>query len=398
MKKVFSHIYSFLIILMIFMGALPLSADNDFPIVAYYGIPHAHASESRYKEFKDAGFNISIDYYSNADDALKCLNYADKHGIKLILAGNYVNSPNVNDFVNKVRNHNALYGYSLKDEPKYREYNNIVLAKNAIRTADKGKHPFYLNLFPNYGNWMLEHIGVKEYKDYVNRYAKLDIPQISFDFYPFLKKGERKEWYMTLMDVRNISAQVKKPFWGFILITPHSVYKQPKYEEIRIQAFVNLAFGAQGLQYFTYWTPSQYDDNDFHDAPIGSNGKRTKNYNLVKRLNSEIKLYTKYFQGAIFNNIGCLGDIPKGMNRYRNKDVNYGSIKLENGKSIIVSAFTKDKYDYLVIVNRDTNNSATVSLQNKPNNLVSVSKTGVIRRAKNSYTINKGDILLLRLS
>jgi len=36
---------------------------------------------------------------------------------------------------------------------------------------------------------------------------------------------------------------------------PHIVYPQPEMSHLRIQAYTNLAYGAQGLEYFTYQTP-----------------------------------------------------------------------------------------------------------------------------------------------
>ena len=47
--------------------------------------------------------------------------------------------------------------------------------------------------------------------------------------------------------------RVGKPLWAFTLLTPHSgAYAQPTIGGLRLQAFSDLAYGAQAIQHFTF--------------------------------------------------------------------------------------------------------------------------------------------------
>ena len=54
---------------------------------------------------------------------------------------------------------------------------------------------------------------------------------------------------------------------------------------LRLQVYANLAYGAKGIQYYTYWTPKAHDNYDYHDGPISYTGEKTKTYSLVKSMN-----------------------------------------------------------------------------------------------------------------
>ena len=54
---------------------------------------------------------------------------------------------------------------------------------------------------------------------------------------------------------------------------------RPQLQHLRgLQAFSNLAYGAQAIQYFTYWTMKS-DTWNFHEGPVGLDGKPCAVYN-----------------------------------------------------------------------------------------------------------------------
>lgn len=386
----------YLIIILLQLFACQLYAE-EFPIVAYYGIPHKYATLSRYNDMREAGFNISIDHYTNAKDAIKCLSMAENAGIKLIMSGNCMKGESVENFVAQVCTKKALYGYCLADEPRMSDYNELSALKKRIIGIDKNAHPCYLNLFPNYDDVLLKHIGVEDYEQYLLKYSKLKTPQLSFDFYPFTKRGERKRWMQTLMAVKKVSTNVGRPFWGFILITPHSVYPQQSYSQLLLQAYTNLAFGAQGLEYFTYWTPPKYGPNDFHDAPIDIDGNKTDNYRLVKKLNKQIYPYLRFFKDAEVERIGCLGKIPEGMEKMEVLPYGIKNLKMYDASSALLSVMSKRGNRYLVIVNRDVNNKMRLKLTYSNDNVKCIAKDGSSVKVKSEYIVEPGDMLMLNI-
>lgn len=81
---------------------------------------------------------------------------------------------------------------------------------------------------------------------------------------------------------------------------------------MRVQMFTNLAYGAQGLQYFTYWTPVSSTE-DFRGGPITLEGKRSTVYDHIKTLNQEIKSLSGVFYGAKVKSLEFFGNkIPIG--------------------------------------------------------------------------------------
>ena len=141
-----------------------------------------------------------------------------------------------------------------------------------IKAADS-THFCYLNLLPN---------GVDEqalgdtYRGYVNRFInEVQLPLVSFDCYPVIGDQVRHNWYENLEIIADESKKANLPFWAFALSTAHTPYPIPTMSELRLQMYSNLAYGAQVLQYFTYWNPDTTTWN-FHQAPITMNKKRSQ--------------------------------------------------------------------------------------------------------------------------
>ena len=51
------------------------------------------------------------------------------------------------------------------------------------------------------------------------------------------------------------------------MATKHWKYPHPTLATLRLQMFSDLAYGAQGLQYFTYWTPVNSEGFDYEFGP-----------------------------------------------------------------------------------------------------------------------------------
>ena len=76
MKKI-----SYLFLSIFICSLLPVQAE--IPIVAYFGIPLEYSNVNRFKEFKEAGFDVSICFYDDTpvDTLLRILDDAQKSGI-----------------------------------------------------------------------------------------------------------------------------------------------------------------------------------------------------------------------------------------------------------------------------------------------------------------------------
>lgn len=388
-------IKKYLIILFCVLNLLSV-AKADIPIIAYGGIPDKYSSTNRYREFKEAGFDIMIESYGGrpTNSMIKKLNDAQKAGIKLILASNQLLT-NPQNVINSIKNHPSLYAYFLCDEPKPSNLNELYKQYQLIKRYDPNT-PCYINLFPNYGERSLNNHGIHSYQQYLEEASSLGLPQLSFDHYPITTSGIRSTWYSNLEAVRKESIKTNKPFWAFVLCTPHYIYPQPTLSMLRLQIYSNLAYGAKAIQYFTYWTPEPDGHYDYHDGPISSNGRRTKTYNLVKEMNSELHNLIPLFDGSEIISVKHLGRIPDGGEKAKKMPQNIKKLKINANEGSIVSLLKKNNNHYLLIVNKDYKESIRLTIKAEPS-VVRITKSLLEEKIKTTYSIPAGDILIFKL-
>ena len=373
---------------------LPIQAE--IPIVAYYGIPLEYSNISRFKEFKEAGFDVSICFYNDTpvDTLLRILDDAQKSNIRLIISSGWVSvQPHVG--IPRLKNHPALYGYFLQDEPWPKDISETKRRYQAMAKQDT-KKPTYVNLLPNYGDGMPREIKMPPYKQYLQQTSAIGLPFISFDFYPIMKSGIRNTWYSCLEDIRQESLRTNKPFWAFALCTPHCDYPQPTIESLRLQIYSNLAYGAQAIEYFTYWTPKPTDEWDFHDAPISINGHRTRNYKLVKQMNQELRDLLPLFDKAEVLTVNHMVKIPEGTTKLQRIPTNIKKLKITGRQGAIISTFKKYGHLYMAIVNKDYLSDMELNISAKKN-VTMITKQLKETTAKSKYKIGGGDILIFKL-
>ena len=334
------------------------TADKRFPIIAWSGVPEGHTSLERYKELADCGFTHSFSSFSNVDTVTRALDVAKQVNVRLL-----VNLPPLQSdpegTVKKLKSHPALGGYYLRDEPSAADFAELGAWVKRIRDVDPD-HPCVINLFPTYAT--PGQLGAANYQEHVNRFVKeVPVPLISFDHYPVVGKQVRGDWHQNLDIIRSSSAAAGKPFWAFCLSVAHNPYPIPTIEHLRLQANTNLAYGAQGIQYFTYWTPGDTSTWNFHEGPIAAEGKRTGTYDVVKRANAEIQSLAPIFVGSQVTSVGHLGDpLPAGAKPYKPA----GPIRAieVDGPGVVVSSLTGNDRRYLVIVNRDLEKPTVVKV------------------------------------
>ena len=374
-----------------------LHIQAEIPIVAYYGVPLAYSNVNRFKEFKEAGFDVSICFYDDTpvDTLIRILNDAQKSGIRLIISSGWVSvQPNIG--IPRLKNHPALYGYFLQDEPWPADIPETTRRYRAMARYDTSK-PTYVNLLPDYDDELPDDARMTSYNKYLQATSAIGLPFISFDFYPIRESGIRKTWYSCLENIRQESLRTRRPFWAFALCTPHVDYPQPTIETLRLQIYSDLAYGAQAIEYFTYWTPKPTDEWDFHDAPISLNGRRTHNYALVKRMNQELRYVLPLFDGAKIQSVKHMGRIPEGTTKLSQAPVNIQKLKVSGKQGAIISTMQKDGHLYMIVVNKDYQGDLRLNLTAKePVKMITkhLTETAV----ESSYIIKGGDMLLFKLN
>lgn len=360
------------------LALLPLHAvlagepPQGFPIIA--DIMHTEFYDAeRFRDVHKAGFNACMCWCKTPEKMRAALTHAQSHGMKVIMySDSFIDQPEKS--IPLVKGHEALWQYHLADEPTMKRWEKLNNLQKRIKKIDPNAK-CYINLLPNSSKEVLKSIGLNSYPEYLKEFSKIEQPQISYDYYPILKNGKLgAKWYSILEDIRNESLRTGKPFWAYILCVPHHIYPMPTLGHLRLQCYINLAYGAQGILYFSYSTPAQYGPFDFHDGPLLRNGKKSKTYDLVKKMNAELKY------------VACL---------FWQSKVTHIEHRRYLGGEVVVSRFKKGDKRYTCFVNKSAEKEVTVSLS--ANNYARrVRKDLKTEKVKSRYTLPAGDILILR--
>lgn len=373
--------------------AVAVRAGASMPVIAYMGPVVDHLSQEEYADMAACGFTHAINIYNSTAKARTDMQNAGKAGIRV-----FVHTPQVVDrpreAASELKGCPALAGYFLADEPSLNGLEQLAGKVRTIRGVD-AVHPCYVNLHPFYDNNQLKATGAGSYRQYVQAASAMGLPQISFDFYPVTRTGMRPAWFYTLNEIRRESLRRGVPFWGFVLSVPHGDYPAPTWASLRLQAYVNLVYGAQAIEYFTYRTPVD-DRYHFHDAPIGLDGRKTRTYDLVKSFNAELKPVASLFYQSQIKSVGHLVRIPDGCAKFvAPRPVK--SLVVKGKKGVVAAVFNKNGHTYMAVVNKDYKETATFSIETSDSRVAAISKKLRAEKLKKSYTLQAGDIQMFRI-
>jgi len=380
---------------------------EEIPIMAWFGVQE-HTID-RYHELKEAGINYNFTYYPNVEVLATAMDAANTAGVRMIIHCPELETE-TEKIVNRFINYPALAGYYLRDEPISNDFPHLGELARRIQAIDNN-HYCYINLFPNYAS--PEQLGIPTYLEYVQSFLKeVPVQFLSFDHYPIRSYAGVRSlysgWYENLEIISDEACKAGIPFWAFALTIAHHPYPIPTLADLRLQVYSNLAYGAQGIQYFTYWTT---DPLVYNDCPIGSDGKKTDIWYKVQQMNREIKALSKVFLSAqvikvehiATNASGENADIPIATTRFdfANRPAEASIIKkfaIPNNTNALVSFLKNGNRAYMVIVNKNLEggDNVTFTIKGSPG-LQLIKKDGKAVSAffqSSKQTVTPGDVLI----
>ncbi len=300
-----------LITLLLLASTAAFAAGNKFPISMWQASPRH--DDATYKEMVEAGFNVVFDYTTG--DQLAVLDMCQKYGIKCQVCNipALAKDPsdpefekNLDDIIAQYKDHPALWGYHICDEPLFDSYARIGAVTKYLKKKDP-KHPAFTNLLPNYGSFLF---GGRTFDDYVRTFIKEVEPDImSYDHYSLMVDGNDRfnSTYDNLEVFRKACRDYNVPFNSIVLSIPHEAgtnravgYRNPNEAELRWQVYTALAYGAKGILYFCYHVPGWDTDSSLEtgkepyagfywgDAILNRDLTRNEKYYIVKEINAEI--------------------------------------------------------------------------------------------------------------
>lgn len=371
------------------MAQEKLRTDRQIPIVAWASFPAGETNTGRFKELREMGINISLSGYADADAMQKALDAAHEAGIKMISSCPELKT-DVEKTVKRFMNHSSLAGYFLRDEPVRKDFATLGAWAKAIQAIDQ-EHFCFVNLMASIHTTKTEALGTESYAAYVRTFVE-EVPTqlLSFDFYPVLVDGIHERWYDGLEIFSAEARRSGKPFWAFALASSYNaLHPVPTVPALRLQHYSNLAYGAQGLQYYTYWM-----SEGLRNAPIGMDGKRTVVYDMIKAVNKEIQDLAGVFMGSRVVSVGHTGVvIPRGTSRLNTLPWAIQVFETQ-GTGALVSTLENGENAFFVVVNRDPEQAMPVTILGDPS-LKKVLKDGSIVKASlyaPTTAIGPGDI------
>jgi Ricin-type beta-trefoil lectin domain-like len=232
----------------------------------------ANEDRRRLADLKAAGFNLMVKSYRLTlpkEQTLRELALAAELNLSYIINDGRVdvraqqNDPIdqsvakslTNDYINLPANlRNSIHGYDIGDElpVAYKSFKEWV---RHVKTNDPTKLA-HINLLPSYGL-----PSYQAYVDYVDAFYplgadRIEVPDvISYDYYPLYKKFAKNTYFENMRVVSARAKALNISFWAYpISVENDATYRiiDPAY--LRFVTFAPLAYGANGLIYYTYDT------------------------------------------------------------------------------------------------------------------------------------------------
>src|SRR4051812_11932662 len=340
---------------------------SDFIISYWCGPPAGGNYDAQYAEVANCNFTHAM-YPVNGgspEQNKAILDACEKHGLKYIpydgrvLAhgpGDPQFAANLDAMIAEYRNHPALAGYFIADEPGPGAFPQLAAVNQYLLKKDPKRLPI-INLLPNYVDE--KYIGMK-YDAYVEQYCEKVRPRIvCYDHYALFEKVERDGYFANMETIRR-NALKYNAVMGFIFqCTPHGTYRDSSETDLRWQVNTGLAYGCKALLYFTYFTPTDKDSN-FHNGILDQQGKRTPHFDMAKRINGELKKLSGTLVHLTSTAVYHTGTIPKGCTALAAD----APLQVHKGGPFVLGFLKHDDgSQWAIIVNRDLHKPTTAALK-----------------------------------
>lgn len=277
--------------------------------------------EEHVKELADAGFDFIT---ATGYDQTKLDNLA-KYGIGAFISGlpswrggdrlpedpqpePTLSMETYTEAVKAVTDHEAIWGIDIIDEPSALDY-PFLNQQCQVIYEEKPEYLAYINLHPGHGRARLgteneimlsDGMGA-DYREYIAKYVEnVDIDFICYDHYFYQNGVPSENEYANSLFMHKVISQAcyenDKDFWVVMQLNSRDNQSyapvQLSQEQLQIQAFNALAFGAKAINW-ACWQPGWWTFNVYDSA-----GNRTEQYEKVKAVNEILNLispiYMKY--------------------------------------------------------------------------------------------------------
>ena len=349
------------------ISAAPSAGTNlpEFPIFGWVSPPLSETTFERFSEMAHAGFNLvlpAIDDTGGLADSRLQLEAAAANGMKCLVWDNRfteldIQVPTVIAAMDSIladyRDHPAVAGYYLGDEPPRTLFNTLAAVHDLIRRLDP-KNPGWNNLL---GRQSFRTVAALE--SYTRDYAASVEPVVLCnDHYEFTTAGDRGQFMENAAALNRLSRELGVPFWSIVLLVEHGELRGLTEGELKWQVSHLLAYGAQGIGYFTYWTPMPDPRWNWQPAVIDDDGRRTTWYDVLAGFNPRVSAAGTELKRLTWLLTEHAGNVPAGAQAFVPDDW----VSAVEGRAAIGQFVDGNDGRFLLVANSDSAGAQTVKL------------------------------------
>jgi hypothetical protein len=213
-------------------------AAEFYPVMAWDHVPNDPAV---IKKIRECGFTVA------GFAAPGTLDACHAEGLKAVVSDERASGydwtavdasaaqKRMTELIAEVRNHPAVFGYYLRDEPSASFFPGLATVSAIIKQQHPGAWP-YVNLFPNYAN--AGQLGTQTYDEYVEKFIEVCKPPIlSYDHYTTMEGGGMGDKYFAnLESVRRAALKHNLPFWQIVQAVGCLNFREPTPADLRFEA------------------------------------------------------------------------------------------------------------------------------------------------------------------
>ena len=238
-------------------------------------------------------------------------------------------------------------------------------------------------------------MGAATYEQYVETFATAcDLELITFDQYPVYQTGVEDSWYKSLDVVRDVSRRHNIPFWAFLLCCREQLRADPTLENIRLQGNIDIAYGAQCIQYFV-WKATTGTDY----APIMENGEYKPVYYDCKEYNREMHNREFVFAGGDVWKVRHAGIGSYSHGEYLTpEDYPQAVADMTFGGDALISFVSNGGNEYIAVCNKSWEEKLPVDVT-FAQNVLTIDREGEFALhapGSKSFVIDEGDMLIIK--
>jgi hypothetical protein len=363
------------LILLISLNGAASAADSTWkigePIVTYYAGPTV--TDEVAKLMKAGGWNTVWCTIDNID-------IAHKYGLRAMIHNGLLQPETLDDpakwaeldaFVDRVKNHPAMYSYYIVDEPNASRFPGLGRLVAYLRERDPA-HMAYINLFPVYASD--EQLGTTAYShdESYRKHLQLFMDQVkpdllSYDNYIFFKGYDGGSYFQNLSVIREFALKAKIPFLNIVQAASWDpIVRVPNANELRWLNYTTLAYGAQGISYYVFYAGGH------EGGMVDKDNKSTPLYRAAKNLNREFAMIARELRKLDSIAAYHTGTIPWGAKALPFNNPFHVTPPLFDKpavdkvpvKGLLIGCFGKDgKQTHALVVNTDYSRPAITTLE-----------------------------------